>query len=255
MALYKGDALVLTGSEGNRDPFGAWSTTYTWEGIPGSVAALIANQALGSEINVSQHGYPASARITYPPNVFSDKWETDRENLDKDIMYNPAFIGISIGAFKEVRRWRQDPTGSDMCLTPGVPIPKLLDENDKPSALTLNSNDVVLMAQIRELVLRGAEAYQLSTLVLKRTRKIAASMLPTINLAEKTIFYSTATLTANEGVPPLGLPIVPYTPPSNAQWGWLPRQNNRSYVSRGFYEEHCDWVFAAWSTVLYTYAP
>lgn len=252
---FKGDSLVLTGSRAQRTPFGAWSTSYDYSGIPISIAALVNNQRLGAEISVDQTSIPARASLTYPPDVFADKWEIDKEVLEKDIMYHPVFALLSPGAFAEIRRWRQDPTGSDMFLTPGVPITTLQGSDGKTSQLMLSPNDLTPMGQLKELVLRGTEAFQIATLIAKRTRQLSVPMPPTLDLSEQTQFYSTTRFTSNENVPALGLPTNPYSPPTDTQWGWLPRLRNRSYVSRGFMEEHSDWVFAAWSTILYTYVP
>lgn len=233
---FKGDSIVLVGTDGHRNAFGAWVSTYNYEGVPESMAALANNQPLGREVDTRQNGAVVGVGLTYAPDSFTDKWETDRENLDKDIMFQKAFAGISTAGKDEIRRWRADPTTS------------IDTTKDTPNA--------ALMNQVADLVRRGVESYQVSTLILKRTRLMSVNLAPTIVLTEQTEFYSTARLITNEGIP-AGLagqlPITPYAPPTASQWGWLPRNANRSYISRGHIEEHSDWVFAAWSTVLYAY--
>ncbi len=236
---FKGDAIVITGTETQRTPFGAFSTSYSFAGIAQSIGALAAAQPLGAELRFSQKDAVSGLDVTYPPDTFVDKWELDRENVDKDLMFNPNFRGMTAGARREIRRWRSDPTGDDLDLTKGN-----------------GGSDTPLMQQIQDLVLSGVEAYQVSTIVLKRTRSMSVNLAPIMVLTEQTQFFSTARLIANENVDTdqTGtLPVAPYAAPANTQWGWLQRNQNRSYISRGFMEEHTDWVFGAISTALYAY--
>ena len=174
--------------------------------------------------------------LTYAPDLFNDRWETDRENIDKDIMYNISFNVLSTADLQAVKAWRADPSAA--------------------FAAPAGSTNTALLTQLIALLQVGTEAYQVSTLILKRTRKLSCSLAATIVLAEQTQFYSTAKMIALYDIPSdlaATLPITPYAAPADHTWGWLPRQANRTYVARGEMEEHTDWVFAAWSTVLYAY--
>lgn len=241
---YKGDSLVFTGLRGERTPFGSWGYSYDYEGTPAAVQAFLGAQPIGPQISTRQSGAIVAATLNYSPDTFSDNWEIDRENLEKDIMFSQAFAAITSNGKEEIRRWRSDP-GTSLDTT-----------KDTPHA--------ALMNQAADLIRRGTEAIQVSTLVLKRTRSMSTTLAPTIVLTEQTAFYSTAKLVALTGMDPAIAATLPnptstnswkgaYAPPTDAQWGWLPRQANRSYCAKGKMEEHSDWVFAAWSTVLYTY--
>lgn len=234
---FKGDSVVFVGSEGERDPFGVQVTTYSFEGVASAMAALAASQPLGIKVGTHQRGAVVGVDLTYSPDAFFDRWETDKENIDKDLLYNIAFNILTLAEKNEVRRWRGDPTST-------------LNVNIDPAG-----NHTVLLGQIQDLVLAGTEAYQVSTLILKRTRKLSVNLAPTITLSEQTVFYSTAQMLSVFDCPITNiLPVNPYPPPANHAWGWLPRQANRSYIAKGIMEEHSDWVFAAWSTVLYSQA-
>lgn len=236
--IYKGDSIVLTGTESDRTPFGALTTKYSFEAIPESAAAFVNAQPLGIRVGTRQHDGVVGIELNYPPDVFTDKWETDREKVEKDLLFNPAFTGLTQAEMTNVRTYRASPAGStNIVIPPG-------------------SANTALMNQIQALVLQGTEAYVVFTLVLKRTRTMSVRTAPTVQLTERTQFFSTARLITQEGVDlnqTGALPATPYAPPVDHTWGWLPRNSNRSYISRGFMEEHSDWEFAAWSTVLYQY--
>lgn len=245
--MYKGDSFVFCGLTGERSPFGAWTYTYSYGGVPSAIQALIAAQPIGPQISTKQNGAVVEASLTYSPDTFSDKWEVDRENLTKDLMFNRTFAGISKEGKAEIRRWRADAAGATV----------------DPDT-TKDTANAALMIQIADLIRLGTESIQVSTLVLKRTRSMSTTLAPTIVLTEQTEFYSTAKLAFLTNMDPAVANTLPsptaangwkgaYAPPANAQWGWLPRQGNRSYCARGQMEEHSDWVFAAWSTTLYTY--
>lgn len=251
MSRYKGESVILTGTDSERDPYLAWTYSYNYEGVTPAVAALANAQPAGVALKFSQNGAIAKVALTYSPNEFHDKWEIDRELVDKDLLSASAFTILSANAKAEIKRWRSNPD-TELWLTVGSDNPNF------PAGNQIVSGDVAPMGYAKELILRGTESQQTSTLVLKRTRKMSVTLAPSLNLSEITSFYSTAKLKANEGnmEATVGtLPTTPYAAPSNAQWGWLPRNQNRSYISQGFIEEHSDWVFAAWSTVLYTYVP
>ena len=246
---YKGDSIVLTGTDSQRDPYLAWTYTLNYEGITSAAVALANAQPAGIVVDAQQNGATMRVSLQAPPDVFIDRWEVDRELLDKDLLTASAFIGLSKNGQAEIKRWRANP---DTLLFVAVGS----DNPNFPAGNQLSAGDPALMAAAQELILRGAESQQTSTLILKRTRKMSVNVAPSLNLSEKTSFYTTAKLLALEGNASAqvgALPTVPYAPPTNAQWGWLPRNQNRSYISRGFVEEHSDWVFAAWSTSLYTY--
>lgn len=233
---YKGDSIVLVGTNGERSPFGAWVSIYSYEGTPLSMAALANSQPDGIKVSIKQDGPVVGVALTYAPDEFADKWEVDRENIDKDILYSISLNSLTDDGKAYIKSFRADPTQ-----TWTVP-------SSEPNT--------TLMNQIYEMILRGTEAYQVSTLVLKRTRTMSVNLAPTIVLSEQTQFYSTARLVTLTNMDPdiaATLPTNPYAPPANTAWGWLPRQANRSYISKGQMEEHSDWVFAAWSTVLYAY--
>lgn len=235
--LFKGDSYVLTGTFGERSPFGFWTNTYVYQGIPESIAALAQGQPLGAQISTRQQGAVVEGTFTYAPDTFADKWEIDRENVDKDIMVSPAFTAINDAGKDFIRNWRNDATVNFVT--------------------TADPAHADLMNAAASLIRLGVESVQVSTLILKRTRSISTTLAPTIVLTEQTTFYSTAALVALTNMDPAiaaTLPVAPYAAPPNTEWGWLPRLANRSYLSRGSMEEHTDWVFGAISTILYSFS-
>jgi hypothetical protein len=245
---YRGPAIVFKGITRQRDSTnGFWSTTWNYEGITDAIQAVALAVTPGPGIAIQHNGPTSNLAITYGgltdsqvDNTISTKWEVDRENIDKDLLFFPAVRAISDQGIQEYKRWRADP-GSDFDTSSGG-----------------SAEGIAALESLKILTLRGAEAHQVSTLILKRTRTISSQRAPVLTLTEQTSFYSTATLITNESIPSdlaSTLPTSPYTKPSQSEWGWLPRLANRTYIGRGQVEEQNDWVFAAWSTFLYTYVP
>lgn len=242
---YKGDPIVLVGVSSERNEYGAWITIQEFIGADTACIALANTTPLGPTVLYQKLGDGRSmCRITYgiltpgTEQVF-ERWEVDREVVDKDIMQSPAFVGISDAGKQELKRWRADPS-SDLDTTKG----------------TNTGTDPGLMNSVKSLVLLGVEVVQVATLVLKRSRQVSGSYVTAIDLSERTKFYSTGALLKLAGSVPFVKGVLPVdggTKPANSQWGWLPRQSNRSFIGRGVVEEQEDWVWAAWSTILYQY--
>lgn len=238
---YKGDPQVLVSVVGERDENGVWVTTYNYSGPNQNVATLAASLELGPKLRF-QSGQNGSANLTA---TFGDnlgvanvvpRWEVDREFIEKDIMQHHLAASLSIQGKQEMSRWRADP----------------ISALDTTADGTVDGG--VVMGKLKSLILRGVESIQVSTLVLKRSRTFSAKLESALVLTEQTSFQSTARLIADEAVPSIiALPVGGPTKPDDCEWGWLPRLANRNYIGRGLVEEQNDWVFAAWSTFLYTY--
>lgn len=243
---YRGPAIVFQGITRQRDSTsGFWTTTWNYEGITDAIQSVALAVTDGPAVQIQHSGPTSQLAITYGgltdsavDNTISTKWEVDRENIDKDLLFFPAVMDMSDISKIEYKRWRTD-TSTDLDF----------------SAIE-NAYDLDSLRSLKILTLRGTEAYQISTLILKRTRTISAQRAPTLTLSENSSFFSTLKLISNESIPSdlaSTLPTVPYAKPSETEWGWLPRLANRTYTGRGQVEEQNDWVFAAWSTFLYTY--
>lgn len=251
MSRFKGDALVLIATEGKRNPFGAWVNTYVYEGVASAVQAFVTSQPLGTEVTTEQFGAVVQARVTYAPDTFTDKWEVDRENLEKDIMYSQLAQTLSDKAKDGITAFRQsaDPKSFNFSTYADPAYP----------------NDLATMQKLAFEIRKGTESIPVSALILKRVRVMSVNLAPTLVLAEAVSFYSTAWMIQNQNIPRSLAATLPaptaantyqgaYAPPPNTKWGWLPRQQNRSYTGFGEMEEHSDWVFAPWSTYLYAFA-
>lgn len=181
-----------------------------------------------------------------------DTWERLTELVQDDIRSDPKVIGLIIQA-----------TGDTPANAAYLINALYKDSKEKIKAGTNpNYNNPpsqygAIAQAFFELLSRGADAFLQRRVILRRRRVIPGNQVlqSTVNSVEK--FYSTAALVRAFGVPGAiaeKLPIAGDVTPNNTAWGWMERQDT-SIITPVFNqaEEVKDWVFAAWSTLLYDY--
>lgn len=103
---------------------------------------------------------------------------------------------------------------------------------------------------------RGAEAYEHDYTVIERTVTFdPKKVFDTINFSESRLIYTTSQLFANENVPEgllFSLPPSDGASDVQAMWGWRVRDQEAD-IDLGVSRTHRkSWVYANWSTFLYT---
>jgi hypothetical protein len=108
-----------------------------------------------------------------------------------------------------------------------------------------------------ELMARGTDSYEVSRVILVERLIKPLSRLHQLTIWSVPVFYSTAALKNNYGVPAAlaaSLPPNPSDKPSNTEWGWKERENEEDVTPVYNKAEGVRmWVFAAWSTLMYDY--
>lgn len=248
MSSYRGNANVLEGVTRQRDENGAWTTTIYYKGIADVLRGMSVPLGAKMSIEEGEEGY-ARATVTIGnlndggQETVSERWEIDSEIVEKSILFHPLAQGMTPASKAAFVRWSQDPDR-----TAQVPA-------------SITADDTAAFFKLQEESLRGVESTSITTFILKRTRTMSANYAPVLRLKDVRDVYSSAKLKANEGIPNALYDTLPGVlagnplpaAPSSSAWSWLPRLQNRSYIGNGRVEEVSDWVFAAWSTNLYTY--
>ena len=125
------------------------------------------------------------------------------------------------------------------------------------SGLAARTNSTPL--NIYKLLLMGADSYEIERLVVTRTLSYSVQYwygAGGIVFDETPKVYSTSGLIAAESIPSyvaFQFPQTPTSKPENTEWAWKVRKDSSEISSNGKVEETRDWVFAPWSTLLYTY--
>lgn len=223
-----------------------------WEG---SEEDLIAQgqifQAQGFKARVYQHDGPVyRMRVFFPdpnngeePPPF-DTWERVEEMAQEDIRNNPVVVAAAVSAaggdpllgVAELNKWYKEAKDN---LKNGVGV---VYANPARQAFS-------------ELIYRGTEAHEVTRVILRRRRLIRLSLMAQSEVLPVARIYSTASLIAAFAVPNAvadALPDNPASTPSNTAWGWKRRPSSSvATPALNKCEEVTEFVFAAWSTLLY----
>jgi len=228
-----------------------------WEGSEEALITVARNEILpsGGKCRVQQgegpiyrmavsYGEVQSGGTTEQP---IDRWERVTEYIQEDLRNNPNVI-FAAGTAATLNKWVQDIkaalksnlTLTQFYATDADPTPTIADEQQ----------------MIYELYARGTEAHEIKRFVLRLRRTISVNFAtPSIANALERIFTTTS-LIATFAIPPEvagTLPANPFIAPAHTAWAWKQRQDNSVFLpGLNKIEESKDWVFAAWSTLLYT---
>jgi hypothetical protein len=253
---YRGPGVVQEYQHSYRTELGLWTTVQIWNGIYGALESYCAGLPVGYKVDIQNYGPYGRATITFVNNPFQVKWEIDSDLLNQDLLLLKACQPMSQHARAAFKLWKQSGALSAPALpSSGTTVPLY------PGDTSWTGVDDVILASLQTEVLRGAETYQVATVILKLSQQAAIAYTPAFPIVQQTRFFTTASLIYNFGIPSNvqgDLPndgsrggSDPYPAPVNAAWGWLPRLRNKSFIGRGLVELQMDWVYAAWSTFIY----
>jgi hypothetical protein len=104
------------------------------------------------------------------------------------------------------------------------------------------------------LLMRGTESFEVERPVLSRVRTYSAAYLTRFTMPAWPTIYTTAQLISAYAIPAVTQSQMPSDPaftPTDCTWGWKERRHNLEIDYQGKVTETLDWVFAAWSNLLY----
>ena len=109
--------------------------------------------------------------------------------------------------------------------------------------------------EVYRLLSRGVESYEIKRPVLSRARAFSPNFSGRVVLSAVETVYTTAALVRDFAIPATvasQLPDNPAETPEGTAWAWKLRGDRSIYIPQlNRIEETRDWVFAAWSTLLY----
>lgn len=113
-----------------------------------------------------------------------------------------------------------------------------------------------LAREVSTLLSRGVESYEIKRPVLSRVRTFSPNFSGRVVLSAIETVYTTAALVRDFAIPATvasQLPADPPEVPAGTVWAWKLRTDRSVYIpAQNRVEETRDWVFAAWSSLLYT---
>lgn len=227
-----------------------------WEGSEEALISLARNTVIpsGGKCRIRQsngpiytmgvsYGEVQSGGTTETP---IDRWERVTEYIQEDLRNNPNIIAAA-GTAATLNKWVQDVKAA---LKSNLTLHQFYATEEDPTPTVADQQ-----IMIYELYSRGTEAHEIKRFVLRLRRTIS------VNFANRSIanalerIYTTSTLISEFGIPPEvsgTLPADPASSPANTAWSWKQRQDNSVFLpGLNKIEESKDWVFAAWSTLLY----
>jgi hypothetical protein len=238
-------------TESEFDPVVGPRSFDTWEG---SEEDLKAQAQLFMASGLLARVYPYQGplyrmRVSFPdgqsggePPVF-DTWERSEESAQEDIRSNPLVIyqaklaaGSDDLGVGELNKWYKE-----------------AKENIKNGVWVVYANTA--RQAFSELLSRGTDAHEVDRHILRRRRLLHLNKLAQSEVLAVARIYSTQKLREIFEVPDavgVKLPVEGPTTPSNTRWGWKRRHGNSvATPALNKTEETTEFVFAAWSTLLY----
>lgn len=176
-----------------------------------------------------------------------DRWERVTEYIQEDLRNNPNVIAAA-GTAKTLNKWVTDVKAA---LKANLTLQEFYATESDPTP-TVADEQILLY----ELYSRGTEAHELKRFVLRLRRTISVNFVGRSVADPIEKVYKTGRLISTFGIPTQvadTLPNDPPTSPAHTAWAWKQRQDNSVFLpGLNKIEESKDWVFAAWSTFLYT---
>lgn len=247
---------IRASSEFQFDPQNGNVLVETWEGTKSQILAIVTGfRALGARIKMGNRGALWTLVATWPNEFGSapgggatetptEKWDIEIEWSQVDIRSSPKFIA-AFGGEEAVSKLI---SSCDQAIKQKQNLTEYYAANGRPAPTA----DELKAYRLRA---RGAEGYEIKRPVISRKRTYSENYPQPITVDSVEKVYRTPALISTFNVPPLiqkKLPPDPAQVPAESVWGWRLRKQDGTYtVSRNRVEEVQDWVFAAWSTLLY----
>lgn len=270
-----GNALaVRSGWSQDFDPTTGWQTTETWNGNKAQIGAIAPLfRSAGAKVSVSNSGalwtLTATWSVEYsttldsgipagsPPvtaETANETWNLHVEQVQVDMRYAPSLLALFGGATDAA----QEALAGAVQLADDA-IKARLNPNTYLVSIglpALSGTAQLPYFQIFRLRSRGVVAVEEKRPILTRNRTFSPTFPSPVQVSGVDLIYRTETLIATFAVPALVQSRMPATPPttlSEAAWGWKQRRQDTAYVvGRNKIDEGSDWVFAQWSSVLYS---
>lgn len=241
-----GASIKLVRTRRQFDPQQGWSTIEEWEGSRNACTNKQGEYAaVGIRSDLSHDGPKWRLNVTIGDIVRTggedelpvDTWEIDTEWVQNSIYENPKVLELA-GTVVTLAAWREEITRA-MKKTPPA----------------LDSQTPAGKVRLFEHIVRGVEAYESKRIVVSRVRTISVGYAGQFTCDAVDKIYTTARLVTTFGIPVAianRLPPNPSYVPANSAWSWKQRRSSSRFQLRvNKVEEVFDFVFAAWSTILY----
>jgi hypothetical protein len=243
----KGDTgLRLVSEERVFDEKTGFQTVATYEGLKPAVDSAMGLMSLIQGLKMSSRqvqGPWYRLTITFAGTIEGtddppvDTWSRVVEFVQEDIRSNPNVIALAGDDAGVLALWVKE-------------IKEALKEGEP-----LDASAEADQVKIYRLYARGAEAHEQKRIVVRRRRVIPVQFAEPEPVRAVEVIYTTEQLITQFGVPVAFQELLPEDPdfaPADTIWGWRERTNATDFVpSINKTEETMEWVFAAWSTVLY----
>jgi len=255
MAHIGNTGLIVVSEERVFDERTGFQTLVTYEGEQAAVESAMGllSTFRGLKMNSRHHegpvyrlnvGYAGTSDGSEEDPV--DTWSRVVEFAQEDIRQNPLVIAMA---------------GGEEELAFVVKYVKEAIRDGKSLDTALGAPALPWELAIYDLYARGAEAYEVRRIVVRRRRVIPVNFAQPTTVGGEEVIYTTAQMIARYGVPVAFQALLPgqpdTAPPGDSMWGWRERANTTDFVpSINKTEETIELVHAAWSTILYApYVP
>jgi hypothetical protein len=235
------------------DPTLGDGVTETWEGPRTAILSLYRQQRL--------LGYRCKARnagAKWQFEIFIGRTEAAEQPIDR-FTWDRDYIQQSIFNLPQAAVEAAKFTDQGLFISAADYRKAIEDSVTQGKANKWAADGLVVGPFLFDLLSRGVEAYEVERLVLRRTRSFSTNFTPRIVLEPLPVVYSTQGLIDTFDIPNEISAQFPKDPdkaftPSGTRWGWKTRHDSSDQIpALGKVQEIKEWVFAAWSTGIYTF--
>lgn len=269
--VVHGQATVLVGTETVFDPNNGLELRQVYRGAQASIDALVQGYYLaGWKVTKSVENGVHQCSVTIPnydgtnPESPIDKWQVNFDFFQTSVWDHPGIMyGIQVYADALFNGNYDNALGAVR-----GPIENYLKGKKWDTASSayvdyssgpLTPEDTGLTAgefpyKLYCLLMRGTESFEVERPVLSRVRTYSAAYLTRFTMPAWPTIYTTAQLISAYAIPAVTQSQMPSDPaftPTDCTWGWKERRHNLEIDYQGKVTETLDWVFAAWSNLLY----
>jgi hypothetical protein len=231
---------VIDSASGN-----SWE--HEWVGSIAGIASLAATLvAAGARVRDESANGVGRLIATYsvdPDNPSAeeavDRYEFEMEPVQVSLFNHPA-VALESDGYVNQSQYKSD----------------IEEAVSSGAALTLSATEYPLAHEVYRLLSRGVEAYEIKRPVLSRVRAFSPNFSGRVVLSAVETVYTTAALVRDFAIPATVASQLPANPPETPEgttWAWKLRGDRSVFIpAQNRIEETRDWVFASWSTLLYT---
>lgn len=267
--VVHGSATVLVGTETVFDPNNGLELRQVYKGAQASIDALVqAYYLAGWKVTKSLENGVHQCAVTIPnydgtnPETPIDKWQVNFDFFQTPIWDHPGIMyGIQLYA-DTYYSGDYDACLCDLRCTIENGLKGKHYSNGEwveygcspvpPGSTTFEAGSFGY--KLYSLLMRGTESFEVERPVLSRVRTYSAAYLTRFQMPVWPTIYTTSQLISAYAIPAVTQTQMPSDPafvPTDCTWGWKERRHNLEIDYQGKVTETLDWVFAAWSNLLY----